>query len=60
MESKRMDKSSSMLTLTQQTLPDDKSVEDKIVDKLVDNIEENSVNNETPITSSTWRNIFNL
>jgi len=64
MESKRMDKSSSMLTLTHETSSDDKSVEDKIVNKSVDNsvdnIEENLVNNETPITSSTWRNIFNL
>lgn len=69
MESKRHEKSSSMLTLTQSTTRADNDDDDKTDDisegrshdnTSLQNIDETTTTNDTPITSSTWRNIFNL
>ena len=63
MQSKIQEKSSSMLTLTQSTSRADNDEDDKTDDMSIDNTQNNaevSATNDTPITSSTWRNIFNL
>jgi hypothetical protein len=69
MQSKIQEKSSSMLTLTQSTSRADNDEDDKTDDMSIDksnigNAENNtgdlSTTNDTPTTSSTWRNIFNL
>jgi hypothetical protein len=69
MQSKRHEKSSSMLTLTQSTTradnedddkPDDMSIDKSNIDNVQNNADDLSATNDTPITNSTWRNIFNL
>ena len=63
MQSKIQEKSSSMLTLTQSTSRADNEDDHKSDDMSIDNTQNNaevSATNDTPITSSTWRNIFNL
>ena len=68
MQSKIQEKSSSMLLSSRLTsltdIDDDDKTDDMSIDKSnignAQNNAEASATNDTPITSSTWRNIFNL